>query len=62
MRLFVAIRFNEGILDALEELQADLLQGGLLLCCALVLLCLVLYARDFLTLLARKDGNAPRIL
>ena len=29
MRLFVAIRFNEGILDALEELQADLLQGGL---------------------------------
>ena len=23
MRLFVAIRFNEGILDALEELQAD---------------------------------------
>ena len=44
------------------ELPADLLQGGLLLCCALVLLCLVLYARDFLTLLARKDGNAPRIL
>ncbi len=29
MRLFVAIRFNDEILDALEELQADLLQSGL---------------------------------
>ena len=29
MRLFVAIRFNDEILDALEELQADLLQAGL---------------------------------
>lgn len=29
MRLFVAIRFNDEILDALEELQVDLHQSGL---------------------------------
>lgn len=44
------------------DLPAALLRSGLLLCCALVLLCLVLYARDFLTLLARADGKSPRFL
>ena len=43
-------------------LPAPLLRSGLLLCCALVLLCLVLYARDFLALLARTDGKKPRTL